>query len=642
MRIIISLFLLTTLIFASIGRVGAISGSATIQRDGKSIDVTLSSLIENNDMIKTTKGSRVQIVFKDRTIITIGSNSSFSVSDYLYDESSKQASASFNLSKGIFKAMTGKIGKIAPNRFKMKIKTATIGIRGTRFMGKIDDDVETIACTEGMINVKNDIGSVDVRAGEITFISAGAIPQPPRDITKEDLKEFNAKLEMDPALATKISNIKLGKDLTFNKEEVAKVVAEIKKIKDTDAKMAALNQLENNLINQLENAASKNMITYTKNAYEDGKLSWGFYTDEEPSVSSVDDPNKISDYGYDDVWIRYDNKVATDYITDESTIQEFITNHQKATYSGKSIGFVTTSTSSVVPILDDADNKVDLTFDFSSHSIIGSMQFKANNKLWKLYIGSAGDVVVTSSGYEGINFANASDSEVTILPTQTMLFYNRFYGSDAKEISSYFRLINTDDEEAYGLFVAKQDSLTTMTKLEQDSSDNIKWGYWAEEGIENANDTSKLFGAYIEASNDLTKTPEGKIQELINSKQSATYSTSLLGTVYQTKSSTTQKITNGSATFTIDFANEDVTGSMNFDAGSDKWRISFVRGSIDKSTAGFNVSEIKNSTDATVNATHHNISGNFYGNDAKNIAGTFTLSGSNGDIAAGAFKGAKQ
>jgi hypothetical protein len=79
--------------------------------------------------------------------------------------------------------------------FKMEMKTATIGIRGTRFVGTVPEvGPETVACTFGVITVAP-LGRIDdkakqpepieVKAGEITKVSDGSIEAPRKYTSKE-------------------------------------------------------------------------------------------------------------------------------------------------------------------------------------------------------------------------------------------------------------------------------------------------------------------------------------------------------------------------------------------------------------------------------------------------------------------------
>jgi len=69
------------------------------------------------------------------------------------------------LKHGFFKIVTGKIGKIAPERFKVKTKAATIGIRGTQFMASVQDEHETIACSKGALVVETQTKTFELPAG---------------------------------------------------------------------------------------------------------------------------------------------------------------------------------------------------------------------------------------------------------------------------------------------------------------------------------------------------------------------------------------------------------------------------------------------------------------------------------------------
>jgi len=155
-NIAIVLMLMSSLAFAkSVGTITALKGKALISRDGTEIVAKLGAGLEEKDTLTTTKEGQVQIIFDDETIITVGNNSSFSINEYLYEES-KAPSAQFGLFSGAMRTITGKIGKMAPENFKVKTKTATIGIRGTNFTVVANQDGSSnIYCTLGAISVSS-------------------------------------------------------------------------------------------------------------------------------------------------------------------------------------------------------------------------------------------------------------------------------------------------------------------------------------------------------------------------------------------------------------------------------------------------------------------------------------------------------
>lgn len=153
MRILfLSIFLIFPLL-ADIGTVGAHQGSASLVRQGESLTLFSGMTLQEHDAIMTKTQSKVQLIMKDETIITIGPSSHFEINAYSFT-SDAQNNLNLRLQRGFFRTITGKIGKIAPERFKIQTKSATIGIRGTDFAAYVDQKTEYIACFSGRIKVK--------------------------------------------------------------------------------------------------------------------------------------------------------------------------------------------------------------------------------------------------------------------------------------------------------------------------------------------------------------------------------------------------------------------------------------------------------------------------------------------------------
>jgi len=158
MKKITLLIVLSIFAWGNIGTIMALKGKVMIQRDDF-IDAQMGMDIMKGDRVLTSKKSRMQVILKDKTVITIGANSSFDFKEYAFD-GSKNSKLNFKANKGYFRSLTGKIGKIAPERFKIKTISATIGVRGTDFDANITEDNEIIHCYSGAIWVKFDKGGV--------------------------------------------------------------------------------------------------------------------------------------------------------------------------------------------------------------------------------------------------------------------------------------------------------------------------------------------------------------------------------------------------------------------------------------------------------------------------------------------------
>ena len=225
MKQIIVLLSLVLFSYGSIGQIVAYKGSAYVKRGYKKISIRVGTKLEKKDIVVTRNKTKLQIEFKDNTIITVGKNSKLKIDNYIFDDKHKEKS-SFGISfiKGIFKSITGKIGKLNPEKFKLKTKTASIGIRGTRLIVNAKDKSTFVACTNGNIVVaslhdKKQIVNVD--AGEFTTIQWNKAPTLPKEFTEENLNKifhqyggrFSQKFKkLKEKFPKKFTNIRTFKD----------------------------------------------------------------------------------------------------------------------------------------------------------------------------------------------------------------------------------------------------------------------------------------------------------------------------------------------------------------------------------------------------------------------------------------------
>ena len=202
--ILILLFISNFLLANNIGKIVSFNGEATILREGKTIQVDKNSAFQKDDTLNTKENTKLQILFLDETIISIGQNSTLKINNYLFEE--KNTKAEFTMAKGIFRTITGKIGKIAPENFKLKTKSASIGIRGTQIVVALENNNEKIFCTEGQIEIKNNItnDSVILNNGEFISFKVGSKEKfNTKKTKKSDIEKINKSIAMQDDLPGK-------------------------------------------------------------------------------------------------------------------------------------------------------------------------------------------------------------------------------------------------------------------------------------------------------------------------------------------------------------------------------------------------------------------------------------------------------
>jgi hypothetical protein len=131
-----------------IGKIVVATGSVTIERASAVVvqastasqagQAKVGDLVYQGDVVATGADGRVGINFTDGTSFNLSSNARMALNEFVYDPNGKSNSTLFNLTKGTFTFVAGKVAKTGD----MKIDTpvATMGVRGTTPHVEISDD----------------------------------------------------------------------------------------------------------------------------------------------------------------------------------------------------------------------------------------------------------------------------------------------------------------------------------------------------------------------------------------------------------------------------------------------------------------------------------------------------------------------
>ncbi|BAF72801.1 outer membrane beta-barrel protein [Sulfurovum sp. NBC37-1] len=165
MRNLLFVVLLSSFVWSSIGYVSNFKGSADIVRSMNTLKVKNGTKIKVKDKIITQEKSRVKVILEDNTVVTIGANSTFVFDRYKFGTRDNSV-ADMHIERGFFRSVSGKIGKLAPEHFKVKTIMSTIGIRGTDFSAALADTFELYKCYKGKISVLHNGKTYIVAEGE--------------------------------------------------------------------------------------------------------------------------------------------------------------------------------------------------------------------------------------------------------------------------------------------------------------------------------------------------------------------------------------------------------------------------------------------------------------------------------------------
>jgi hypothetical protein len=121
-----------------IGRVKVVTGTVTVQRDGAKSPLEPGSPVFASDTLLTGKESSVGLTLTDNTLISLGANSHLALEKYAFNSTTHEGNLLMSIVRGTLAVTSGKLTKQSADAVQVKMRTATIGIRGTHFIVEID------------------------------------------------------------------------------------------------------------------------------------------------------------------------------------------------------------------------------------------------------------------------------------------------------------------------------------------------------------------------------------------------------------------------------------------------------------------------------------------------------------------------
>ena len=129
-----------------IGAAAAVKGVVNAQAPGEAVGRVLGSgkPVFLNDHVTTDAAGRLQVLLLDETVFTIGPNSDMVLDEFVYDPATSAGKVTAQVTKGVFRFVTGKVARKDPGSMKVKLPVGTIGIRGTIAGGQVSDQGSTV------------------------------------------------------------------------------------------------------------------------------------------------------------------------------------------------------------------------------------------------------------------------------------------------------------------------------------------------------------------------------------------------------------------------------------------------------------------------------------------------------------------
>ncbi len=171
------------------GNVVSVMGNAFVERQTLEIKAEKRFELLEEDNVRTEHDSRIKMLFRDDSILTLGPKSRLIIKQYLYSPESKRAESIYELIDGKLRAVVGNA------TFRITTPTAFSAARGTMYIVWYDavKEMTGIAVLEGEVeagNINPEIkGSVVVHRGEVVYIFKNMPPSLPVPFEKGDKSE---------------------------------------------------------------------------------------------------------------------------------------------------------------------------------------------------------------------------------------------------------------------------------------------------------------------------------------------------------------------------------------------------------------------------------------------------------------------
>jgi hypothetical protein len=141
--VLLFLVLLTGVVNASDESAGSLrkkKGDVLIERNGSIVKAEDGTPVYQDDTIKTGADGSVGIIFKDTSRISLGPNSRLDLKKFVFNPAKGQFSMVNKLTKGTASFVSGKMTKLSPESVVLETPTSTIGVRGTTYNIKVNED----------------------------------------------------------------------------------------------------------------------------------------------------------------------------------------------------------------------------------------------------------------------------------------------------------------------------------------------------------------------------------------------------------------------------------------------------------------------------------------------------------------------
>jgi VCBS repeat-containing protein len=196
-----------------IGRIEAVSGSATVVRNGVTVTLNPGDTVRKGDVVVTSGSSAVSIVLADGSTFSLSANARMVLDDFVYSAGGSNNSALISLVQGSFSFVAGQVAKTGD--MKVETPVATMGIRGTAVLVEISaNDGQTRFSvmvepdgTTGSFNLYNKTTGTLIGTVNNSGVGWVVAPAGPLQVVAQQVQKSPAELQQELSIVQQIFTI---------------------------------------------------------------------------------------------------------------------------------------------------------------------------------------------------------------------------------------------------------------------------------------------------------------------------------------------------------------------------------------------------------------------------------------------------
>lgn len=140
----------------TVGSVTRVQNQARVASKTAAVGVS----VRMNDVLRTGPNARLQITFRDGTLLTLGENARVVIDRYVYDPGKSTGVMALKTTQGAFRFATGRLNQMRNKDVTVTTPAAAVAVRGTEFWtGPIDGHYGALLL-KGKVRVSNRGGAV--------------------------------------------------------------------------------------------------------------------------------------------------------------------------------------------------------------------------------------------------------------------------------------------------------------------------------------------------------------------------------------------------------------------------------------------------------------------------------------------------